>query len=122
MSTTTPTRITKEIVVKLAELAAEASGGRIALGEYGNPGDGLRYSDGHSHTLGWRGKYATREAALYYGFAAHEWITRNGGYPDAWVDEVLLMLLDSPTAVTRAGDAGLDRVAEIYRPTLRAVA
>lgn len=119
---TTTTRITKDTVVKLAALATEASGGRIALGMYGNPGDGLRYSDGHKMTVGFRGKYATREAALYYGFAAHEWITRNGGYPEAWVDEMLLALLDSPTAVTRAGDAGLDHVAEIYRPTLRAVA
>jgi hypothetical protein len=115
-------RITKETVRKLANYAAEVSSGTLTLESIANPGDGLRYVDGHSNTRVFTGKTATREAALFYGFAGHEWAVRNGTYPPAWVDEVLLVLLDSPTAVTRAGDTGLDHVAEIYRPALRAVA
>lgn len=114
-------RITKETVRKLADFARDVSGGRLSIQGIGNPGDGLRYIDGTEWRV-FQGKHATREAALFYGFAAHEWAVRNGTYPPAWVDEVLLVLLDSPTAVTRAGDAGLDHVAKIYRPSLRAVA
>lgn len=117
----TTTRITKETVRKLADYAADVSGGKLGIQYIANPGDGLRYVDANE----WRvfsGKTATREAALFYGFAAHEWAVRNGTYPPTWVDDLLLTLLESPTAVTRAGDAGLDHVAKIYRPSLRAVA
>ena len=114
-------RITKETVRKLADWAAEVSGGQLGLRSAGNPGDGLRYIDAHQIRV-FQGRAATREAALFYGFAGHEWSVRNGVYPPAWVDEILLELLESPAPVVRAGDDGLDHVARIYRPLLRAVA
>lgn len=117
-------RITKDTVRKLADWAAEVSGGKLGLQSIGNPGDGLRYVDAHQIRV-FKGKTATREAALFYGFAGHEWSVRDGVYPPAWVDEILLELLESPASVVRAGDDGLDHTAQVhgfYRPTLRAVA
>jgi hypothetical protein len=113
-------RFTKETVRKLAEYAAEVSGGRVAVGEYA---EGPRYVDGHDTGRVFDGKTATREAALFYGFAAHEFAVAAGTYPPAWVDETLLALLDSPTRVTRAGDDGLDHAAALLaRPHLTLVA
>lgn len=113
-------RITKDIVRKLADYAAEVSDGRVVLGEYA---DGPRYVDGHDEGRVFEGKTGTREAGLFYGFAAHEFAVATGTYPPAWVDEALLALLDSPTRVTRAGDAGLDHAAALLaRPHLTLVA
>lgn len=112
---TTPLRVTRDTVYKIAEYAREVSGGRLDT-TYSDPGDGGRWVDSHDHLAAQRvfkGKTANRQAALFYGFAAHEWATRLGMEPPAWLDELLLALLDSPTPVTRAGDAGLDLVDEL---------
>lgn len=113
-------RITVATLRKLADYAAEVSGGRVTLGE-SLPGP--RYTDGHDTGRAFEGRTATREAALFYGFAAHEFAVAAGTYPPAWVDETLLALLDSPTRVTRAGDDGLDHAAALLaRATLTLVA
>jgi hypothetical protein len=113
-------RITAATLRKLADYAAEVSDGRVHLGAIA---PGPRYVDGDDTTRVFEGRTATREAALYYGFAAHEFAVAAGTYPPAWVDETLLELLDSPTGVTRAGDAGLDHAAALLaRATLTLVA
>lgn len=103
-------RITVATLRKLADYAAEVSGGRVHLGAVA---PGPRYVDGNDTSRVFEGKTATRESALFYGFAAHEFAVAAGTYPPAWVDETLLALLDSPTTVTRAGDAGLDHAAAL---------
>lgn len=121
----TTLRITRDTVYKIAEYAREVSGGRLGT-EYSDPGDGGRWTDGHDFGGAprvFKGKAANRQAALFYGFAAHEWATRLDMEPPAWLDELLLALLDSPTSVTRAGDAGLDLVDQVLprRPRLTLV-
>lgn len=113
-------RITKDDVRELADYAATVSGGRVTLGEIA---PGPRYVDGADTDRVFEGRTATREAALFFGFAAHEFAVAAGTYPPAWVDELLLELLDSPVRVTRAGDAGLDHArALLARPVLTLVA
>lgn len=108
-------RVTRDTVYKIVEFANEVSRGALDT-QWNDPGDGGRWVDGRAFGTALRvfkGKTANRQAALFYGFAAHEWATRVGIEPPAWLDALLWDLLDSPTAVTRAGDAGLDMVAEI---------
>lgn len=103
-------RITRATVEELNTWALGVTAEQVGIGFIGNQGDGLTYVDRNDSRRRFTGKTATREAALFIGFAAHEYFTRLGYYPPAWVDEVLLALLESPTRVTRAGDAGLDFV------------
>lgn len=118
-------RITRDTVEKLNAWALAATGEQIGIGFIGHLGGALTYVDRHDAGREFTGKTATREAALFFGFAAHEYVTRLGGeYPPAWVDELLWALLDSPKRVTLAGDAGLAHVDTILprRPRLTLVA
>lgn len=59
-------RITVDTVQRLGNYASELTGGRFRFGDANNPGDGMRYVDGTSHTLAWTGRQAARSAAAYY--------------------------------------------------------
>lgn len=104
----------REAAIKLNTWAAEVTGGAVHLGFIGDAGDGrgVKFVDAHDAGREFTGRSAARQAALFIGFAAHEYVTRLGGeYPPAWVDELLLALLESSTTeVSRSGDAGLDHV------------
>jgi hypothetical protein len=59
-------RFTADTVRRIADHAKEVSGGRFSLAYKANPGDGVRYVDGQSMTLVWKGSGAAHRAASYY--------------------------------------------------------
>lgn len=59
-------RFTLATVQQIADHAKEVSGGKFHFGYKANPGDGVRYVDGQSMTLVWKGSGAAARAASYY--------------------------------------------------------
>lgn len=80
-------RITESVVRRIADWAAEVSGGGVSLQAVGGDlGNGVRYIDGHKQLV-WLGRTGAREAAAYYAFAGIEWATREGVAVPGWVCE-----------------------------------